>query len=282
VALGWLACDAPDPPGEASGCLGGAAPCDLPLTEWTLAGAHNAFNAGDSGFLVPNHDLGLAEQLAGGVRAFLMDTYLVGEGAAAEVVLCHGPCALGQQPLEEAAAIFAAFVRANPGEPLLWIVQDAAPSEATLAALEAAGLGPSLWRWEDEGWPTLGELAASGRSVMITAERDEPGPAAWTSFYGRGFDTAYTFAAPEDFSCAPLRGEPGQGLFLLNHWLSVPLPTREGAAEVNTRAALRARVDACVQEQGWTPNILAIDFWEQGEVVEVVRAMNEARLAARP
>ena len=256
------------------GCLGSVDRCAATLLDVTLAGAHNAFNAGDSGFLLPNHDTGLAAQLEGGVRAFLIDTTQV----QGEVVVCHGPCALGQQPLEDVASVFAAFREAHPAEPLLWIVQDGAAAEATLAALDAGGLGDALWPWNHgAGWPTFGAMARRGQTLMLTVETDAPGPATWTSFYERGFDTAYDFGSAAEMDCEPLRGAPGEGAFLLNHWLSTPLPTREGAAQVNTAEALSARVAACEAEKGWRPNVIAVDFWDVGDVVGVAAALTDAR-----
>lgn len=272
----WLVAMAMVLPGcvPSEGCLGSVDRCDATLLDVTLAGAHNAFNAADSGYLLPNHDTGLAAQLAGGVRAFLIDTTEV-DG---EVVVCHGPCALGQQPLAEVASIFSSFLVDHPTEPLLWIVQDGAPAGATVAALEAGGLGDVLWHWpHGDGWPTFGAMARRGKNLLLTVETDAPGPATWTSFYARGFDTAYDFGSVDEMDCETLRGTPGHGAFLLNHWLSTPFPTRDGAAQVNTADALQARVDACIEAHGWIPNVVAVDFWEVGDVVEVADALTEAR-----
>jgi hypothetical protein len=57
-------------------CNGSAALCGKPLNDVSFAGAHNAMSAADvPGWMFPQHERGVASQLADGVRAFLIDVH---------------------------------------------------------------------------------------------------------------------------------------------------------------------------------------------------------------
>ena len=57
-------------------CNGSAALCDRPLDQVVLAGAHNAMSAADyPGWMFPNQETGMAEQMRHGIRALLFDVH---------------------------------------------------------------------------------------------------------------------------------------------------------------------------------------------------------------
>jgi hypothetical protein len=59
-----------------AGCNGHSELCDRTLPEVTLPATHNSFSAVDyPGWLFAQHESGIAAQLAGGIRGFLIDTY---------------------------------------------------------------------------------------------------------------------------------------------------------------------------------------------------------------
>jgi hypothetical protein len=61
---------------ELAGCNGHQELCDRTLPEVTLPATHNAFSAADyPNWLFAQHETGIAGQLAGGIRGFLIDTY---------------------------------------------------------------------------------------------------------------------------------------------------------------------------------------------------------------
>jgi hypothetical protein len=65
-------------------------------------------------------------------------------------------------------------------------------------------------------------------------------------------------------------------MLLLNHWIdtfppSVSRNDRIGASFLDQRARQCGRV------RGLTPNLLAVDFYERSDVVEVARRLNAAR-----
>ncbi len=269
AAFGWAGGCAPSSPQR---CNGSEALCARPLDAVVFPATHNSMSNEAEGWGLPNQPFGLLRQLEDGVRGMLIDTYEV-DGA---VVLCHSVCALGSTDLIAALGEIKGFLDTNPGEVLVFVVQDGASIEATEAAFAAAGLTERLITAPAPGaaWPTLGSLVDRGAQVLLTRESGGDGPAWYRSFYEVGFDTPYSFERPEDFTCDVLRGRARNDLFLVNHWLSTPFPTREGAAEVNAADVLRARVDACEAERGRQVNLVAVDHYDLGDLFAVVDALN--------
>jgi Hint module len=63
---------------------------------------------------------------------------------------------------------------------------------------------------------------------------------------------------------------------LSNHFASgnFGLPSLDNAKQVNKAAVLQARLDACKTRLGKQTNLLAVDFWSTGDVVQVVNNNN--------
>lgn len=271
LTLLLLAC-APDAPPVAV-CNGVPGLCDVGFADVTLPAAHNAMSNTDEGWIAANQQHPPREQLAAGVRGLLLDVYDV-DG---ELTLCHGPCFLGSAPLADVLGDLATFLDAHPDDLVALIVQDDVPPDALRAGLVAADLGDRLVTPPADGvWPTLGELLADGRQLLATRESGGAGPPDVPPFYDIGWDTPYSFATPDDFTCDPLRGDPSHALFLINHWISDPLPNRAAAADVNTAAALRARLDDCARRWQRGPTLLAVDHVDVGDLIAVVHDLNAA------
>ncbi len=79
-----------------------------------------------------------------------------------------------------------------------------------------------------------------------------------------------------DFTGACTRGgPPGLGwLFLVNHWLSGPLPQPDMAPQVNAYEVLYPRAAGCRDDSGQQPTLLAVDFYDDGDLFAVVDALN--------
>ncbi|MGE3960134.1 MAG: hypothetical protein AB7F65_00465 [Dehalococcoidia bacterium] len=195
-----------------------------------------------------------------------------------EVFLCHSFCELGATPVAAALVDLRDYLDANPGEFVIVIVQDQTSSEDTVRAFEVADLAERAYAHPvGEPWPTLGELLEEGKQLLVLAEHETPagGDAPW---YQPAFafieETSIATPTLESLTCAPGRGEPGNPLFLLNHWLTgrPALPSR--ALEVNVADVLLERARRCGDERAHVPNIVAVDFYDVGDVFSVARALN--------
>ena len=69
-------------------CNGHAELCDRPFDQVAFAGAHNAMSNSDDGWLLPNQEHDLENQLDQGVRVFLIDTH----DWQGSTWLCHEYC----------------------------------------------------------------------------------------------------------------------------------------------------------------------------------------------
>lgn len=266
-------------------CNGYASLCGRRLDQVTLPATHNSMASEAEGFAVANQHVGLARQLDDGIRGLLFDVYEWEDpddpDGAPGLWLCHGLCQIGATPAGPWLGTLAAFLEDHPREVVVAIIEDHAPAGLITAALEDAGLGALAYTHPAGApWPTLAEMIASDHRFVVGLEQGGGQPAwlhhAWDIFW----DTPYSFESASDFSCACNRGCPPPGesppskLFLVNHWLSNPLPVPAAAAQTNAFEVLHGRAATCADEAGQQPTLLAVDFYDDGDLFQVVDALN--------
>ena len=256
-------------------CAGHVELCERPFDEVVFAGTHNSHAALEDGYTPfnANHNTGVGPQLEAGVRALLLDTYYEGDS----IVLCHGPCNLGSTPHLEVLQQLVDFLVANPGEFITIIYQDAVSAEDLALDYEATGAIDLVYAHpEGQPWPTLGEMVEADTRLIVTAEQGGPPPAWHHNIWQIGWDTPYGPMDPADLSCELNRGSADNDLFLVNHWVNndIGLPSAEDADVVNAYDFLIGRAQDCWAMWDHPPNILAIDFWERGDLFEVVETLN--------
>lgn len=297
-------------PSEAAlACNGDVALCGRPYDRVVQVGAHNAMATVPDGFLGAHQDVSLTGQLDRGARALLLDTHYwetaerlvppAGTGgldAAARATLvravdsvvrprpgtwlCHGPCRMGATPLAAQLHELRGWLEEHPRDVVTLILQDAVTPRDTERAFRAAGLGPYLYRPDPDPaapWPTLGEMAGSGRRLVVFAEKAD-GPAPWyRNFYDYAVETPYRARSAGDLSCAPHRGgtDPRKQLFLLNHFVTHGMGApRAEAAAVNDADVIVRRARTCALLRGRLPTIVAVNHMTLGDAVGAVRRLN--------
>lgn len=249
-------------------CNGAAHLCDRPFDQVVLPGTHNSMSARDEDFFAPNQEHGIDRQLEDGIRGFLIDTYFW----QGEYQLCHGTCEIGSTTAAVGLGYLRDFLVANPDEVIAIIFQNAISPEQTVEMMEAAQLDSLVMQPRTGPWPTLAELIDNNERILVTLESGSGPdwlPRAWDVY----FDTRYSFSEESQFNCAVNRGSGDNPLHLLNHWLQDPLPLPELGARANAYETLRARVDQCA-EQDVFPNLIAVDFYETGDLFEIVAELN--------
>ncbi len=207
-----------------------------------------------------------------------------GEGKPG-IFLCHSFCELGATPLSEALDQLHEFLVANPQQVVVVINQDAITPKDFVGAVKQAGLADMAYRGPVDGqWPTLQEMIDSGRRVVFLAE-EHAGAAPWyrLAYDGATQETPYTFPKTAELtdpklvaaSCESNRGTKGAPLFLLNHWISTdPIPLPSDAAKVNSYEPLLHRARECERIRGQIPNLIAVNFYRQGDLFKVVDTLN--------
>lgn len=196
------------------------------------------------------------------------------------IYLCHNRCETGAVPFPTVLKDFRSFLDTHPDDVVMMIIQDATTPADTAAAIEAAGLSDRVATLRPgEPLPTLRQLIESGRTLLVFAERGDPGGPPWYhSAYEWFQETTYTFPNKNAFNCQPNRGPAEAPLFLINHWVSTSPPDPGVSGAANARTVLERRVDQCLTERGVAPTVIAADFAESGDLVATVNAINERRL----
>jgi hypothetical protein len=194
--------------------------------------------------------------------------------------MCHTLCELGATPLGNGLTDIREFLDENPDELVIVFVQDAVSPEETATAFERAGLTRYAHAHRrDEPWPQMRELiGADERVVVLVEERGGEGPPWYHDGFDLTQDTPYVFHSLEELepprSCRPNRGSPNSPLFLINHWIERVNPSPGLAARVNERDRILKRARRCARRRALVPNILAVDFYDEGGVLDAVDALN--------
>lgn len=193
------------------------------------------------------------------------------------VYLCHTLCELGATELQPQLAGVKQWLDQHPREVVTFFIQDATTPADTAEAFARAGLADLAYVHQPGAeWPTLQEMIESGRRVLVLMENE--GGGAQYPYLHQGFelaqDTGYTYQSVTDFDCAPNRGPAGADLFLVNHWLSSFRTLVSGARQANAESVLGERVRACRAERGQIPNFVAVNWYDQGDLLAVVDELN--------
>ncbi len=213
----------------------------------------------------------------------------VDESTKSEVFWCHVFCEIGATPGVTELEIIKRFVQGHPDEVLIVFIEDHVPPQAIDDIFKRSGLINYVYTLRPgEPLPTLREMIASDRRVLVMAEQQ--GGDRRYPWYHEGFaltqETPYTFHTREALgaadSCLPKRGRANAPLFQLNHWVeAVPRSPRTGAF-VNSFDFLRDRAQRCQADRNLLPNIVGVDFWERGDLLEVVQVLNGLPRNAEP
>jgi hypothetical protein len=210
-----------------------------------------------------------------------------GEGERG-MYLCHTFCELGGTRLDSVLDGLRDFLVANPNEVLVVINQDYVTPEDFVAAVGEAGLDEFVYRGPVSGdWHTLRRMVDTGQRVVFLAE-NRAGAAPWyhlayetiTQETPFSFDRVAQLTKPARLpaSCEPKRGPAGAPLFLMNHWITTdPAPLPSNAAKVNAYGPLLRRARECRRQRRHRPNLLAVDFYRQGDLFRVVDTLNGVR-----
>ena len=260
-------------------CNGDPRLCDRRIDEVVFATAHNGMSSQQAGFLLPNQPDGQLAQLEAGIRGFMLDVHPYDgklESESAKPYLCHQTCKLGATDLVAALVELRGWMQAHPREVIVIIFEDYVSEQVLDAALQAAELLPHCLHVDpNQPMPTLGQVIAKDQRLLLMTESGG-GKLAWNHGYADlAFDTPYSAETPADFSCAVLRGKPTNKLFVVNHFLTHLLDSHALLAkQANHNPLLLDRVRQCEKERGRKANLLAVDWYSEGDVIATVRTLN--------
>ncbi|MBX9397338.1 phospholipase [Streptomyces sp. TRM72054] len=276
------------------------------LDQVTFLTSHNAYaNGVDGGFappfvnLVPNQSRGITQQLADGVRGFMLDIHQTPDGA----ILCHNSCTLVSRPVALWVDLqrIVDFLQTHPDQFITVFLEDYVDPGVLRAELARVnGLDDVLYRPDltgvrQHGWPRLADLIAANDRLLIFTDhsrsadrsagltRDSFGVMYQREWTVENYWSMGSGIGSSDWSCysrwydagtnIPLtRTEPGfRPLFVMNHFRDVPITAT--VRTDNTKLADRAR-RFCQPAARKKPNFLAVDRYELGDTASAVNALN--------
>ena len=199
--------------------------------------------------------------------------------------MCHTFCELGATPLSTGLRDVHDFLVTHPAEVVVIVNQDYVTPGGFVEAVDKAGLTPYAFTPPAGAkWPTLREMIAADHRLVVLAENRAGGAPWYQPVYERlTQETPFTFPraslltakADRAASCKPNRGPSSAPLFLINHWVSTdPAPRPSDATRVNAYAPLLARARECESLRHRVPNLLAVNFYKEGDVFRVVDTLN--------
>jgi hypothetical protein len=273
---------------------GGTAPmpADPRLDQMTFLTSHNAYaNGVDGGFappfinLAPNQRRGINQQLADGVRGFMLDIHQTPDGA----ILCHNSCTLVSRPVALWVDIqrIVDFLAANRSEIVTVFLEDYVSAAVLRAELRRVqGLGDVLFRTEgvrENGWPTRSRMLADNKRLLIFTDHAKDGREDSGVLYQREWTVENHWSmgpgvGNSDWSCysrwdgRPLTAtDTFRPLFVMNHFRDVPMTAT--ATTDNSKLADRAQ-RFCQPAARKKPNYLAVDHYHLGNPASAVAHLN--------
>ena len=222
---------------------------------------------------LPPNVLAAAERLTGslGVRE--------NEGGERDVWLCHTVCELGSTRMADALTTMRTFLDANPGEVVILFIEPYVPPEEIADVFKSTGMDRYVTTLDrSQPLPTLGQLVRSNRRAIVFTEKDADGTVPW---YLDGFsfvqDTPLGATKTKQLSCDLNRGHPDSPLLMLNHWADVFPPRLKANADFLDRRFILRRARECARARGLPVSLIASDFYDTGDLVEAVDAINAER-----
>ena len=194
-----------------------------------------------------------------------------------DVYMCHGFCELGALKLVPVLKHVRDFLVENPGEVLIFDIQDESVTPQDIArCFKESGLIDFVYHGPAKPpWPTLREMVETDQRVLVMAENNSAGVEWYHPAFEVMQETPWEFKDASEFSNRPNRGGTAGSLMLMNHWIeSVPSPKPSNAELANSHDVLMQRIRAFRRLRGRYPNLVAVDFYATGDLLDVVRELN--------
>ncbi|MFJ8160015.1 hypothetical protein ACIRBY_03690 [Streptomyces sp. NPDC096136] len=271
--------------------------------QWSWVTSHNAFADDWSQLpLPPNQSQSIKEQLEGGVRGLMLDTY--DPNGSGPVGLCHTSRVTCYEDFKSAVLTIVNFLQKNPQEVVTVFLENYASRETLTrdltSMLDAKGAGKLLFNQNKYGifgnnWPRLRDMVADDQRLVIFQDSwDDVAAGSGTLMntwshtvenkYGYGTGNAPSGCAVRDHS-QPLntRIMPGTKnltpLFTMNQFNSDAINPQDLAAGHNGQA-LKERIETCRGVTGRAPNFVAVNFYQKSDTagvnpVSVVEGLNK-------
>jgi hypothetical protein len=129
-------------------------------------------------------------------------------------------------------------------------------------------------------WPTLGELIALNRRLVILANMPDSGPSWLLSRSSQVWETGSNWGSTQSMTCSAAVGNTSLPFGLVHHYLAnedTDASVGYTSSQINSVTVAAARLSRCAEEHGRPPNFIAADFIEAGDVVGATQVINGIR-----
>lgn len=198
-------------------------------------------------------------------------------GRKRDIWLCHTLCELGATRFVDFLGEIRRFLDRHPNQVLILFDEDYVSEPDLQRAFQRAKLLDRLAVLRrDQPPPTLGDLIRSRHNILVFAQKPISGRFAWNtsafSFWIQ--DTPLGAQKPSQFTCKFSRGLPSGRLLMLNNWADLFPPRASPNEPLVKRSFILARARQCVQQRGVVPNLILTDYYNRGDVIGAVAALN--------
>jgi hypothetical protein len=253
------------------------------------AALHNANADSTNGYTIfnTNHARPLEEALEAGYPAINVDVAICN----GRPTLVHGPCFAGQRNAVQVFGNIHQFLVDHPTEVVVLELQldGVLPTDILTVMQAVPGMVDSLYvHTAGDEWPTLQTLTDRNTRLMVfhfsgptCAETAcPPGLHFWFDY---GVNTQYDFGSinaltdiPSSCTLTSAGRTSTRDWFRVNNYVTAIVSNPNAANTVNSVAFAEARVAACSAQNNDLPvNLVAVDFWSRGNIVDLVQNYNE-------
>lgn len=228
--------------------------------------SHNAMSNSQDRWMLPNQGWNIPTQLERGIHAQMWDVWEKG----GELVLQHANRHIalpGSIKLSQAIGFVVEYLNQHPQAVITLILESYVDNEKVREVFKDAGAGEfCLVHPPGRAWPTLGELRASNKRLLIFTDRPD-GEDKWPMpVWKHCVETPWEAKSKDDLKAAYNRGNKDNALFIVNHFITNPFPSRKQARELNSAEALKQRGTALREGLGRTVNFWTLDFVDEGSL----------------
>ncbi len=200
--------------------------------------SHNAMSNKEKNWLFPNQLWSIETQLQRGIHAQMWDIW----EEDSKAYLRHGNGVVfdpGKRSLDSALQAVTQYLKKHPRAVITLILESHSSERSILDALRSSGAAHYLYRPSTHcGWPSLGALRRADTRLIIFI--DKPSKELFP-LWEHAVETDWVNRHPERMNNKLRRGKKQSPLFIVNHFVSNPLPSLSAAQQLNRLDALRAR-----------------------------------------
>jgi len=246
---------------------------------------HNAYNypTEPANFVLPNQSQSIQQQLNDGIRALMLDVYYADDNIDDEdetIWLYHSISIVGFSKLINELRVITNFLKNNPTEVLTIILECYVDFLHFSDVLKESGLAPYLYHPQAEGqWPTLQQMIEDNQRLVVLTDVKDVNADDWYIYvWDVAFETHYSNKSRSDFNCTINRGDADNNLFIFNHFItqaSIGTGLIDSSIVINQYDYLFNRLKECQTHHNQIPNFITVDFYDTGNVMEIVKNLNE-------